>query len=85
MYSVCGVWCNAIDWDTELILVTLIFFMADIGFGLCKLQILETVKSLLVEEAMAHIFKDGVPTDRWHYMFLGRHTCLFTRLASGMP
>ena len=36
------------DWDTELILVTLISFTADIGFGLCKLQILDIVKSFLI-------------------------------------
>ena len=61
-----------LDQDTELILVTLIFFMADLGFGLCKLQILAITKSFLVEQPMAHIFKDGVPTNRWYYMFLGR-------------
>ena len=45
-----------LDWDTELLLVTLIVFMGDIGFGICKLQIIEIVKIFLIELAITHIF-----------------------------
>ena len=61
-----------LDWDTERLLVTLIVFMADVGFDLCKLQILEIVKNFLIELAMTHIFKDGKPTEMWYYLFLSR-------------
>ena len=33
---------SVLEWQEELLLVTLIVFMSDIGFGLCKLQIIET-------------------------------------------
>ena len=36
-----------LKWEEELLLVTLITFMSDIGFSLCKLQILENLISQL--------------------------------------
>ena len=35
---------TVLGWEEELLLVTLIIFMSDIGFGLCKLQIIQIVQ-----------------------------------------
>ena len=75
---------SVLEWQEELLLVTLIVFMSDIGFGLCKLQIIEIVKYYLIEIAKTNLFTDGLPSDKWYYGFLGRHDSIRTRLASTM-
>ena len=55
-----------------------------IGFGLCKLKILEIVKNYLVQIGKSHLFSDGQPTDTWYLRFLSRHYNITTRLACTM-
>ena len=67
---------------TEFFLYTMILFMADIGFGLTKHEIIQVIKGYLIESNQDQIFENNEPTDRWYYGFLSRFPDLTSRIAN---
>jgi len=68
----------------ENLIVQLIIFMADIGFGFNKIEILSIVCNYLKESNQTHIFKNGIPSDEWFTAFLKRHPILAQRCTSNI-
>lgn len=66
------------------LLMQLLIYMADIGCGLQKLQLLDLVASYLQETNQAHLFPGGVPGDDWYKGFLKRHSELSVRIARNL-
>ena len=58
--------------STELLVVGLLIFMADIGLGLSRVEILTVIGNYLVQSCQTHLFPDGIPGKDWYYAFLKR-------------
>ena len=55
--------------STELLIVGLLIFMTDIGFGLSRVEILTVSGNYLVQSCQTHLFPDGNPGKDWYYAF----------------
>lgn len=58
----------------ENLLVTLFIFMSDIGFSLCRSEMLFVVNNYLIESEQFDIFKDCEPSKTWYYSFMNRYS-----------
>ena len=75
---------------TEYSLITLIYTLAEWGFGLNKHAVLRIVDSYLKNSDQANLFSQDTenargPGDKWYKGFLKRHPDLRSRLAQNMP
>jgi hypothetical protein len=68
----------------EKLIVKLIMFMADIGFGLNKFDILSIVSNYLKESDQSNLFTNCIPSNEWYSGFLKRNPMLAQRCASSM-
>jgi hypothetical protein len=75
---------TALSSATEQILEKLIIFMADIGLGLNKSDIMNIVKNYLKESNQLHLFPESKPCDEWYHGFIKRHPNLSQRCASNL-
>ncbi|XP_065650286.1 uncharacterized protein LOC136078441 [Hydra vulgaris] len=58
---------------TEAIIVDLLKFMSDIGFGLNRKDVFIVVKNYLKESNQRSLFKDGKPTRKWYSGFMNKY------------
>lgn len=71
--------------SVELIIVDLLKFMSEIGFGLKKGDVLIVVENYLRESKQTNLFKGGIPTKKWYNGFIKKYENeISIRKASGM-
>ncbi|XP_065650287.1 uncharacterized protein LOC136078442 [Hydra vulgaris] len=70
---------------TEAIIVDLLKFMSDIGFGLNRKDVFIVVENYLKESNQRSLFKDGKPTRKWYSGFMNKYRKkIYPRKVSGM-
>jgi hypothetical protein len=70
---------------TEAIIVDLLKFMSDIGFGLNRKDVFIVVENYLKESNQSSLFKDGKPTRKWYSGFMNKYRKeICPRKVSGM-
>jgi hypothetical protein len=70
---------------TELLIVFMINKLAEWGFGLNPIDVIQIVQNYLSSTNQMELFKNGSPTLEWFYSFRGRHPDVRLRIAQNLP